>query len=289
MLYYYKLVGGINVVQNEKRNKIKISILVCLIIALVAVIALTLISFYWLKSSIWKSVIVTLLTTISSLAGVEAIWELISKRNFSEYIINEVHLSENLRESGIEYTYKDYSYIMWENELKDKTDLFAFFSHGHGWLKINKDITLTEFLKNKGKVTFCFANPFDAKLMEAYDKRFNYESGTTKKRIIDSLKILKQLGQDTKKSRNIKIRFFNGQSTMSYYFIGKHNIYDTCIGTLYNHSPNSGKAPALKIKKYVFNTKNVSVYFSFLEEELKWINNQSFECTESIDSLLEKL
>ena len=272
---------------KQPNIKINISILVSIVIALISILALTLVSVLWDTESFWRTLITSLLSTSATVSGVEVIWEMVSKKNFADYVINQVRLSQNIQESGVQEVYKDYSYIKWEDEVKNKTHMLVFLAHGSGWLKPIKDIAITNFLNNNGVFTIILADPTNDELMKAYDLRFNYTPGTTKSRIKDTLCILNQLADTAKKRKNIKIRYYNGMSTTSYFFLGKHNRYDKCIYTLYNHSKNSGKAPAFKINKTINGTSANSLLFNcFLDDEMRQIENNSKLETRSISEVL---
>ena len=270
---------------DKKKMKFSKQLMITIIVGLFAIIGEVLIAWLWTEERLIKEIILTVLTTVFSVASVEVIWELISKKHYSEFIIEEFRKSTNIEASGICEHFEDYTNIVWSEELNKKKKLFVFFAHGHGWLKAVKDPILEDFLKH-GKMSVCFAKPFNSGLMKTYDTRFGYDDGQTKKKVKESLQIIEEFNKNLSKRKAIEVYFTDQESTTSYYFVGKNNEFDYCIATLYNHSTNSARAPALKVIKYNSDTNKKSKLFSFFEKDLGFIQEKAKRIDNVNDVLL---
>ena len=160
-------------------------------------------------------------------------------------------ISSNIKKSGIiEYT-NNFKSLKWENELKYTKTLKIAFVYGRTWREQNREV-LEEFVK-KGAIEIALPDYNNENLMRGYDERFNFESGETRKRVMEAEKFFNDL--------KAKVCLNNKTFLSSYYLMEDHAIMAP-----FNHLKEKGYVPAIKAEKggalYDFIEKEIESIFS---------------------------
>lgn len=182
--------------------------------------------------------LLTLTSTIATVVLANVLWEVIAKENFAKSLLDQVKISENIAKSGIDSVYVDFRDIDWKKEFADTSSFTAAFIYAYSWRSNNEGAikAFAEKSSHRKRAKIIVPDPENALIMSDLDRRFNFESGETKKRIEDCIKFYYDL--------NIAVYLFDGTMQSSYYLMDKVGIM-----SFFTHSKEKGTVPALRANK----------------------------------------
>lgn len=128
--------------------------------------------------------LLTLLSTIATVILANVLWEVIAKDNFAKSILEQVKISENIAQSGIDTVYVDFRTIDWCKEFENTKAFTAAFVYAYSWRSSN-DVYIKKFVSKPSrckKMNIIVPDPENTAIMADFDRRFNFESGDTKKK-----------------------------------------------------------------------------------------------------------
>lgn len=177
-------------------------------------------------------------STIATVLLANVLWEVIAKENFAKSLLNQVKISENIAQSGIDSVYVDFRDIDWKKEFENTKSFTAAFVYAYSWRSHNENAIKAFFAKksHKKNTRIIVPDPENEDIMSDLDRRFNFENGETRKRIEDCIKFYCDLG--------ISVYLFEGTLQASYYLMDKAGIM-----SFFTHSKEKGVVPALKAHK----------------------------------------
>lgn len=185
----------------------------------------------------WESILQALFSTVAAASFVNVLWEIIAKENFTQYLLGEVKISENLAQSGIDTVYVNFLDIQWEEEFKGNNSFTAAFIYAKTWRNDN-DAILREFA-SKHKMRIIVPDPELPDVVKTLDDRFSFKQGETYTRITDCIDYyVNQLGH------NIDVYLYRGTLQTSYYLFDNHAIMG-----FESHKEKKTIVPAIKAKK----------------------------------------
>jgi len=196
-----------------------------------------------IQNDSWRIFTITISSTVATVILANVLWEVIAKDNFAKSILEQVKISENIAQSGIDSVYMDFRDIDWSKELRNTKTFTAAFIYAYSW-RSNNDIYLKKFASKTSrskKMNIIVPNPEIPAIMSDLDRRFNFENGDTKKKVEDCIKYFFDLGAT--------VYLYNGTLQASYYKMDKE-----CIMSFFAHTKEKGIVPALKA------TKNGNMY-----------------------------
>lgn len=232
-----------------------------ILFALIFFLGAALIGEYWRSESAWPSIIISILTSIASIVGISAFWELFAKIKFAEKVISLANISTNLQVSGvIKYTNNFEEEINWREELSYTKQIAIVFTYGATW-RIHNRKALKDFLSDGGEIKVFLPNPKNNSNMNMLDQRFNYESGKTAEKINEAIKFF--IGLKNESNGKLELKLYKYTFQNSYYMMDNYAIMAP-----FNHLIKQGEVPALK------GVKNGALY-DFIKKEIDAIDSQS--------------
>lgn len=201
--------------------------------------------------------LLTLLSTIATVILANVLWEVIAKDNFAKSILEQVKISENIAQSGIDTVYVDFRTIDWCKEFENTKAFTAAFVYAYSWRSSN-DVYIKKFVSKPSrckKMNIIVPDPENTAIMADFDRRFNFESGDTKKKVEDCIKYFVDLGAT--------VYLYSGTLQASYYKMDKD-----CIMSFFTHTKEKGTVPALRA------AKNGNMY-NYISKDLDSLISQS--------------
>lgn len=215
-----------------------ISIAVCACLSIFLIIANVL----WvdnIPSIPIKNIVSSIISTIATVLLAGVLWEIIAKKHFTTYLLDQVKISENIAKSGIDTVYVDFKDINWNKEFKDTRSFTAVFVYAYSWRSSNERAIKEYVKKSKHTMTVIVPDPRNNDAMSDLDRRFNFENGETKKRVEDCIKFYCDLN-----SPDVHVHVYKGTLQSSYYLMDK-----TGIMSFFSHSKEKGSVPAIRAIK----------------------------------------
>ena len=202
-----------------------------------------------------------LFSTIATVLLANVLWEGIAKENFARSLLKQVRISENIAQSGIDSVYVDFRDIDWKKEFENTKSFTAAFVYAYSWRSHNeksiKDFTAKSTHRKNMKIIV--PDPENGDIMSDLDRRFNFESGETRKRVEDCIKYYCDLG--------VSVYVFDGTLQASYYLMDQVGIM-----SFFTHSKEKGTVPALKANK----SGNM---YKYIREDIASLLNRSCKVT----------
>ena len=202
-----------------------------------------------------------LFSTIATVLLANVLWEGIAKENFARSLLKQVRISENIAQSGIDSVYVDFRDIDWKKEFENTKSFTAAFVYAYSWRSHNeksiKDFTAKSTHRKNMKIIV--PDPENRDIMSDLDRRFNFESGETRKRVEDCIKYYCDLG--------VSVYVFEGTLQSSYYLMDQVGIM-----SFFTHSKEKGTVPALKANK----SGNM---YKYIHEDIASLLNRSCKVT----------
>ncbi len=217
---------------NTKKNRIKNGVAWGLVI--VTLVLLLIVTIMQLKLSKWQgtNIVVPMLSTIASITGLSAVWEFFAKYNFAKQMVELVGISTNISESGIFECISDFKAIKWRQELEGTKNLRIVVTHATTWRNQNREV-LQDFITNGGKIFVSLPNSKNKDLMAEYDRRYEYDKGTTKRKVEEAVNDFTKIGAI--------VSVYDKSIQTSYYYMDQHAIM-----VPFNHLKAKGFVPAIK-------------------------------------------
>ena len=231
-----------------------ISIVVCIILSAILITANVL----WVEnipSVCTKKIVSSIVSTVATVLLAGVLWEIIAKKNFSKYLLDQVKISENIAKSGIDTVYVDFKEIDWKKEFKDTRSFTAVFVYAYSWRNSNERVIKEFAKKQRHKMTVIVPDPRNDNVMSDLDRRFNFEKGETKKRVEDCIKFYFDL--------HVQVYVFGGTLQSSYYLMDK-----TGIMSFFSHSTEKGTVPAIRAIKG-------GEMYNYISNDIKSLQNRS--------------
>ena len=236
--------------------------IILILIALICVLGAALIGEYWKNETAWPSIVISILTSIASIVGISAFWELFAKIKFAEKVISLANISTNLQVSGVvKYTNNFEEEINWREELSYTKQISIVFTYGATW-RVHNRKALKDFLEDGGEIKVFLPNPDNKSNMDILDQRFNYESGKTAEKIREAIKFFISLKNESLNNK-LELKLYKYTFQNSYYIMDNYAIMAP-----FNHLIKQGEVPALK------GVKNGALY-DFIKKEIEAIEYQS--------------
>lgn len=208
------------------------------IVCFVAIMALNFFVIDKIEIDSWRIFGLTLSSTIATVILANVLWEVIAKENFAKSILEQVRISENIAQSGIDSVYVDFRDIDWGKEFRNTKTFTAVFIYAYSW-RSNNDAHIKKFASKSSrrkKMTIIVPDPENIEIMSDLDRRFNFERGATKKKVEDCIKYFFDLGAT--------VYLYGGTLQASYY-----KMDNECIMSFFTHTKEKGTVPALKAAK----------------------------------------
>ena len=212
-----------------------------IIISAIVVLAILTINYYVLngiQNDAVRILSITFMSTVATVILANVLWEVIARESFSKYLLNQVKISENIAQSGIDTVYVDFKEIDWKTELAKTNSFTAAFIYAYSW-RSNNDTSIKTFAKKRSKrrkMRIIVPDPENSNIMTDLDRRFNFENGETRRRIEDCISYYLELGAT--------VYAFDGTMQSTYYLMD-----DDGIMAFFSHSAEKGSVPAIKASK----------------------------------------
>ena len=215
-----------------------------------------------------KSFLGSLISTVAAAFLVNVLWELFAKKGFAEIVYQIAQISQNIEKSGIDYVEMDFSCIDWKHELHNTQNFIAVFTYARTWRNSNS-VALKEYVEkiNKkrgnranGSFTIIMPDYENEKIMEEFDRRFQYESGKTKRLIQESIKEYISLGA--------KVFLFNGSLHAGYYLLD-----NVAFMSFFNHTKEKSTVPFIR-------TESKGTFYNYICTEVENIKKNSRQVSE---------
>ncbi len=225
----------------------------------------------WVIPEIKDNGIVSFLTSITSTVAaaflVNVLWELFAKKGFAELIYQITQISQNIEKSGIDNVDMDFSCIDWKHELCSTQNFTAVFTYARTWRNSN-NATLKEYAKKvnkrrgnrvRGSFTIIMPDYENDRIMEEFDRRFQYDSGKTKSLIQESAKEYNELGA--------KVFLFDGSLHASYYLLDNVGFM-----SFFNHAKEKNTVPVIR-------AENKGTFYEYISTEVDNIRKNAVRVT----------
>lgn len=219
-------------------NKIKPVTWIIIILSLLLFILGLVIDDFWASNSIYKMIVLSLLSTIVSLLGVSVVGEIACKNSFAREILNLGKVTDNYIDSGIEYVYENFKDVDWNDELKGVKELTVFISYGSTWRNQNR--RLIKNIGESARLIVILPDFNKEELMKELNKRFgqgNYSKNYGKASVAD---LIKEAAEDFR-HMGAQVKLFDGTISSSYYLYN-----NKCIYTPFKHDVEKSDVPAIK-------------------------------------------
>lgn len=196
----------------------------------------------------------TVISTIGAAFLVNLLWEIFAKKRFAESIFETAKISKNIEQSGVDHIDTDFSSINWKVELSHTHNFTAIFTYAQTWRNSNR-VAIKEFTKKK-KNHFSVIMPDyeNDDIMAEFDRRYNYESGKTRKLIEESILDYSELGATV---------FLFKKSLQATYYI----MDNVAFMAFFKHSPARETVP------YIRAESNGSFYDYIIKEQKAILEN----------------
>lgn len=206
-----------------------------------AFLALLIINFLFVEKITCDSVRIffaTLVSTVATVLLANVLWELLAKKNFANSLLDLVKISENISKSGIDTVYVDFRDINWNEEFKNTKSFTAAFTYAYSWRNTYQNAIerYAGSSKRRKSMRIVVPDPEDPNCMKELDRRFNSETGATRKKIEDCIKYFKDIGAN--------VYLYKGTLQSSYYMLDKVSIM-----SFFPHAKEKGSVPAIRASK----------------------------------------
>lgn len=247
---------AINKILKDRYEKCNFRILAFCLIAIVVILTLLFILYNpWEKNDTIRIILISFLSTLESIIIGFSLWEIFAKRTFAKEVIDLVHISDNLIESGILSIYDSFANTNFHELISAcKKSIIIAFTYGRTWRESNREV-LTAFVARGGKLLVYLPDFSNVELMHLLDARFKYSAGNTQKLILESAKAFCNLGAS--------VFLYDGIFQTSYYILD-----DNALLSVYNHSKSKGYVPAFLIN-------NCGTLNEFIKSEFDSISTNS--------------
>lgn len=189
----------------------------------------------------------TIVATIGAAFLVNFLWELFAKRRFAESIFAVAEISRNIKQSGVDHIDTDFINIDWRTELSRTHSITAIVTYARTWRHANNS-ALEQFAKSKdNKFTVILPNCEDENIMAEFDRRYNYNSGETRKAIEEAIKEFSHMGAD--------IYLYKGSLQATYYVMD-----NVAIMAFFKHSQGRGPVPYIR-------AESTGKFYDYIEKE----------------------
>ena len=243
-------------------------VLIFIIIFLASlVLALTLDSFWIIGSTslgtelTWKTISISLLSTIASICGVSVAWELLCKQSFIREFLQLNKMSESCIDGGIKAYFNNFNDIDWASEIKATKSLVVFFAYGYTWRNRMRE-SLQELIARGGSLKIILPDFNCAEVVDELDRRFGYGKYSPQQDPLQSTKErIKEAYQDFKTMGAI-VQFHN-RSIHSLYFC----MDSECIYVPFKNCQNQIVYPSIRLsnngqfREYIMSDlANIEIY-----------------------------
>jgi len=191
------------------------------------------------------------------LATINLLWELYSKRNFTDEILEKVNLSTDIKDSGIIKIHKNFQDINkneWNNLLRDDVKyLKLFFSSSSLWMRRYQK-QLEKINNKKRPIEIYIPNFHNEELLKALSLKDNEDINLIKSKINKTYDIFQKM---TSKNNKLKITLVDEIPIMTFYMNEEKIIIAT-----YSIISKDEDVPTFLAKKDGF-------LYNFAEHEIK--------------------
>lgn len=240
-----------NTITNDaNRNRVSKQGFIFIIVALALITLSVVMNKYWGDDD-WTHIVVPIVSTIASIFGLSAVWELLAKYSFAKQIVALANISANIQTSGIVQYTNNFKDINWDDELKHTKNLYVVVTYADTWRNQNCE-RLKKFVASGGKIKIALPNVENSTLMEEYDRRYNFSKGETIKKVQNAEKEFEKI--------KAEIYHYGNAILNSFYFMDNYAVMAP-----FNHSKTRDFVPAIKAEKggelYDFIQKEISAIF----------------------------
>lgn len=227
---------------------------IALIVIIVLFFTILIIDNWWTSESVWKAPILALISAIQTTALAVVIWDFVAKKEFAQEILDLAHISNNITESGITYTYNDFLTINWNEILEPTNKLIIAVSYAYTWRESNR-IKLAQIASSKDALTVYLPDYNNNDVLIELSRRFNKTINDVCNKIKESSMAFRELGAT--------VFLYNGSFQTSFYLADNEAIM-----AVFKHKKQKSTVPAIRVNKS-------GDLYSFIESELEAIKSNS--------------
>ena len=199
--------------------------------------------FDWFNQhSITKALLRELGSLLFVAVAVTLIWELAGKRAFLDEVLSRVHISQNLRQAGIEETFFRFTDIRWNELFAGVTDFEAFLSYGYTWRKTVRSYLVDLASNPRAKVQLVLPDPENATVLAELARRFDTDPEHLKNLMQESIADYDTIFSNAPCEYN---RVLVSRTPLYTYYRFDRRI----LFALYKNSDQQGAVPALLISR----------------------------------------